>query len=367
MISHGARQTTSAYALPAAPARTSGSSARAARKAVSPAIQGPFVTPEPPPFTVADPYTYQTSVRYSWMSGEWADGTPAPFVTNFLGAAQYAGDAPGGWSFSTRADPFVRVMTVRLGSHGSGVLRAQLSDDSCTVYETVVSDNDQVVTLFFSSASPDQTLNVTYFGDSHDITLGAIAVKPLALMTLGFETSDDPTRSAHTVTVDNPLVFTNQTLKTVSTQWGGLRPQEVQTTAIGVANYNSDFWFESFGGDGAAGTNGLSLAASVMDRRFSGPNSIGMWSANGGATHETTFRTEARGLRVGYTPMEVELRTRVPASTSSGATSTVSLDPSVALVPVQVVALILTRFGGQSDYAAVAAKCIFNSNSIGLT
>ncbi len=29
--------------------------------------------------------------------------------------------------------------------------------------------------------------------------------------------------------------------------------------------------------------------------------------------------------------------------------------------------LILTRFGGQSDYAAVAAKCIFNSNSIGLT
>ncbi len=30
-------------------------------------------------------------------------------------------------------------------------------------------------------------------------------------------------------------------------------------------------------------------------------------------------------------------------------------------------ALILTRFGGQSDYAAVAAKCIFNSNSIGLT
>lgn len=29
--------------------------------------------------------------------------------------------------------------------------------------------------------------------------------------------------------------------------------------------------------------------------------------------------------------------------------------------------LILTRFGGQSDYAAVAAKCIFNSNSLGLT
>jgi hypothetical protein len=31
------------------------------------------------------------------------------------------------------------------------------------------------------------------------------------------------------------------------------------------------------------------------------------------------------------------------------------------------VSLILTRFGGQADYAAIAARCDFNSNSIGLT
>ena len=29
--------------------------------------------------------------------------------------------------------------------------------------------------------------------------------------------------------------------------------------------------------------------------------------------------------------------------------------------------LILPRFGGQSDYAAIMDICIFNSNSIGLT
>ena len=33
----------------------------------------------------------------------------------------------------------------------------------------------------------------------------------------------------------------------------------------------------------------------------------------------------------------------------------------------QRIVLILPRFGGQSDYAAIVDICIFNSNSIGLT
>jgi len=35
--------------------------------------------------------------------------------------------------------------------------------------------------------------------------------------------------------------------------------------------------------------------------------------------------------------------------------------------PSQADGVILPRFGGQSDYAAITDTCIFNSNSIGLT
>lgn len=178
-------------------------------------------------------------------------------------------------------------------------------------------------------------LSDTEFGYPDDITLvsGQSTV----------ETADQPLGTNVLSLLDNPLLTTNVTLTTVNTCAGAAAQQIASTLTatqdppINYSNYNSDFLAYGSGGDGTAGSDEMSTAGSVVDDFFMWPAVDGNFSATGNANVDL----HARGLRVGYTSLSIAPEVTLPDNSVAplGDPVTISLDPSVQLVPIEVAVL----------------------------
>lgn len=139
--------------------------------------------------------------------------------------------------------------------------------------------------------------------------------------------------------VDNPTLSFDLTLRNVVTNLGTFPEERIQT-ATGYTNVWFDITSSIDFGATAAGGNGLPLGralTTVNDQLYPGLTGIGDWVAGDGAP----LNFEVHGARLGYQPQRVRFtRTDADTGASAAATTTfVQLDPSVDLVPIQVVVL----------------------------
>jgi hypothetical protein len=278
---------------------------------------------------------------YAATTHSWSDGTPYASGAQTV-RSLYSGGVGAGYQLAFPAAPITRIARIRLGATaGAGLLHAELSDNSCAVYETVVTDADREVSLVYLSPNPGATLNVRFtLLQSGTLVAGGITLASAPSYNASFETDLDPNKSDYTVTLDNPLTLTNVALDFVNAQWngGGPVPEEVMASGAGFTSYNVDYTFQTWGGDGPPAGNYTAAIGSVEDEYYSWPNAVGSWTAG---TASSTFAGHGRGIRVGYTPLNVAFQALHPDYSSSvpGNPVTVKLDPNVDLVPFQVVVM----------------------------
>lgn len=272
----------------------------------------------------------------------WSDGSPDPSRTTDI-TTGYAGALGDGFSVVLPAAPSLRVARLRLGARsGAGLLRAELNGDACSRFETVVQDPNREVKLLYFSPSASGSLSVRFtLLEAGELSGDAVTMAPAPVAATMFETDLDPTKSAFTVTLDNPEVITNVALGFVPTLWaGGPVAEEVEATPAGFSNFNVDFTYGAHSGEGNPNANGTAPlgAGSVNDTFYSWPNAAGMFSAG---TPSATFAGHGRGIRVGYAPLTVDQNRAKPDGSvvTTGSPVTVQLDPNVHLVPIQVVSV----------------------------
>jgi hypothetical protein len=154
-----------------------------------------------------------------------------------------------------------------------------------------------------------------------------------------FVEASTPTDAGFISSIDNPdFVQTKVDLKPVSTQWNGTMSFEIQVTSSGHQISNGDLRVITFNGDGPALPNRVSGFGSVTDERLAArPDMEGVYSSS---TPPARVDLHTQGLRLGYTPMNVQLARVQPNGAlqlNEFGAPRVSLDPNVRLVPVQAV------------------------------
>jgi hypothetical protein len=150
------------------------------------------------------------------------------------------------------------------------------------------------------------------------------------------------------VDVDNPRLWTRGSLYAVDTQWNGKMPEELAVASYGWKCSNCDLSLDVDGGDGppASGfpfANGVSGGnASIADSLMPWTNAPGHWSAQG----QNEVTVVVNGLRVGAKPIDTQLNLTLPSGTKTidAFPAQIALDPSVLLVPVQVVVFSNEKF-----------------------
>lgn len=156
---------------------------------------------------------------------------------------------------------------------------------------------------------------------------------PGPILQTGVKANDDIV-----VTLDNPD-FTQPSveLKPAQTKWNGTMAREIDATSGGVSVANGDFVVRTSKGDGPAQSNGTSLFRSVADEDLPPrPDADGHFASDLPPAH---VDLQASGLRIGYTPLLVQLFQVEPDHSSPTVFQAVRvrLDPDVALVPIEAV------------------------------
>jgi hypothetical protein len=144
--------------------------------------------------------------------------------------------------------------------------------------------------------------------------------------------------------IDNPdLTVTDVPLKVVPTQWNGPMPVEIQVTNSGHMVANGDFMVVTANGDGPALGNETSGYASVNDEELPArPDAEGTYTApNSPARVELV----SEGLRLGYNWLNAQLVQVRPNHSRDYdfPNPRLSLDPNVALVPVEAVVVFHSK------------------------
>jgi hypothetical protein len=140
------------------------------------------------------------------------------------------------------------------------------------------------------------------------------------------------------VMLDNPD-FTESAVKLApaQTKWNGTMAREIDTTSGGVSVTNGDFVVRTWQGDGPAKSNGTSVFPAVGNEDlWARPDADGHFGSN---QPPASVDLQASGLRVGFTPLLVQLFQIEPNHSSATFFQAlrVRLDPKVALVPVEAV------------------------------
>lgn len=140
------------------------------------------------------------------------------------------------------------------------------------------------------------------------------------------------------VTLDNPdFMEVGVALKPAQTKWNGTMAREIDTTPGGVSVANGDFVVRTWRGDGPAKSNGTSVFPAVGDEDLPArPDADGHFASD---KPPARVDLQASGLRIGFTPLLVQLFQIEPnrSSPTFFQASRIRLDPDVALVPVEAV------------------------------
>ncbi|MBS2014604.1 MAG: hypothetical protein JST00_17080 [Deltaproteobacteria bacterium] len=276
----------------------------------------------------------------------WADGEPDPSRTTDL-VLGFSGALGDGYAISFPTSPALRIAKLRLGAlSGAGLLRVELSGNACSFYEAVVQDTSKEVSLLYMSPNAGDWLTARFtLLEAGELAAEGMSLRSAPLAATMFETDEDPTKSSFIVRVDNPLVTSRLKLDLTPTVWAGVVPEWVNASSGGVEMYNGDFGYLASGGEASPNANNTAPgnAGALDDSFFSWPNATGTFTA---ATAADEFTAHGRGLRVGYSPMNVEPRKTLPdlTTSSTGPPVSVQLDTNVHLVPIQVIVVSSTNF-----------------------
>lgn len=289
---------------------------------------------------------------YGNTTYDWTDGDP--FLSRTTTENSLFSGLPGdGYSISFPTSPELRIAKLRLGAvSGAGLLHVELSGNACSSYETVVRDPEREVNLLFMSPNPGDVLTARFtLLEPGELSAEGMTLRPAPLGAMTFETDEDPTKSDFIVTVDNPLASSALRLELQPTVWGGIQPETVTIATDGFSNQNADFSYLASNGEGNPKPNNTAPAdaGSLNDTLFSWPNTRPTTFA--AATADDRYTAQARGLRVGYAPLTVQPRNRLPDDSvlSTGPSTSVKLDPSVLLVPIQVIVVYSNTYPRRTD------------------